>query len=159
MGSLYLNRNQYKDQFFLLEKEDTHSFSFKFFVSFFSSKNKVPFLLSKEKNFIYLFIFVISSVMYIGIKKGHIGIKKRDFNFVDLQCKLMLIIGKALMSIKESFSNVANVLLDWDDVHNDDFCSWRGVTCSNFSTSVAALYVFCPHFFQYIGCPLASDQF
>ncbi|CAA3010747.1 LRR receptor-like serine threonine- kinase ERL1 isoform X1 [Olea europaea subsp. europaea] len=47
--------------------------------------------------------------------------------------------GKALMSIKESFSNVANVLLDWDDVHNDDFCSWRGVTCSNFSTSVAAL--------------------
>ncbi|CAL5414949.1 unnamed protein product [Camellia sinensis] len=29
--------------------------------------------------------------------------------------------GKALMSIKASFSNIATVLLDWDDVHNDDF--------------------------------------
>ncbi|KAL7174024.1 hypothetical protein ACSBR2_033303 [Camellia fascicularis] len=34
--------------------------------------------------------------------------------------------GKALMSIKASFSNIANVLLDWDDVHNDDFfANWR----------------------------------
>ncbi|CAL5423927.1 unnamed protein product [Camellia sinensis] len=33
---------------------------------------------------------------------------------------------KALMSIKASFSNIANVLLDWDDVHNDDFfANWR----------------------------------
>ncbi|KAL2540098.1 LRR receptor-like serine/threonine-protein kinase ERL2 [Abeliophyllum distichum] len=47
--------------------------------------------------------------------------------------------GKALMSIKASFSNVANVLLDWDDIHNDDFCSWRGIICGNFSTSVVAL--------------------
>ncbi|XP_011076298.1 LRR receptor-like serine/threonine-protein kinase ERL1 isoform X2 [Sesamum indicum] len=47
--------------------------------------------------------------------------------------------GKALMSIKASFSNVANVLLDWDEVHNDDFCSWRGVSCGNISTSVVAL--------------------
>ncbi|KAL2227169.1 UNVERIFIED_CONTAM: LRR receptor-like serine/threonine-protein kinase ERL1 [Sesamum indicum] len=49
--------------------------------------------------------------------------------------------GKALMSIKASFSNVANVLLDWDEVHNDDFCSWRGVSCGNISTSVVALDV------------------
>lgn len=47
--------------------------------------------------------------------------------------------GKALMSIKASFSNVANVLLDWDEVHNDDFCSWRGVSCGNISISVVAL--------------------
>ncbi|XVE64117.1 hypothetical protein DITRI_Ditri07aG0076100 [Diplodiscus trichospermus] len=47
--------------------------------------------------------------------------------------------GKALMSIKASFSNVANVLLDWDDVHNADFCSWRGVFCDNNSLSVVSL--------------------
>ncbi|KAA8539839.1 hypothetical protein F0562_026531 [Nyssa sinensis] len=47
--------------------------------------------------------------------------------------------GKALMLIKASFSNVANVLLDWDDVHNDDFCSWRGVFCDNISLSVVSL--------------------
>ncbi|KAL6530198.1 LRR receptor-like serine/threonine-protein kinase erl1 [Orobanche hederae] len=47
--------------------------------------------------------------------------------------------GKSLMSIKASFSNVANELLDWDDVHNADFCSWRGVVCANISTSVVAL--------------------
>ncbi|KAL7174029.1 hypothetical protein ACSBR2_033308 [Camellia fascicularis] len=36
------------------------------------------------------------------------------------------LIGKALMSVKVSFSNIANVLLDWDDVHNDDFfANWR----------------------------------
>jgi hypothetical protein len=43
------------------------------------------------------------------------------------------------MSIKESFSNVVNVLLDWDDVHNEDFCSWRGVFCDNVSLSVVSL--------------------
>ncbi|CAH9090836.1 unnamed protein product [Cuscuta epithymum] len=47
--------------------------------------------------------------------------------------------GKALMSIKASFSNVANVLLDWDDVHNEDFCTWRGVSCGNISMSVVSL--------------------
>ncbi|KAG6657060.1 hypothetical protein I3843_04G058200 [Carya illinoinensis] len=47
--------------------------------------------------------------------------------------------GKALMLIKASFSNVANVLLDWDDVHDDDFCSWRGVFCDNTSLSVLTL--------------------
>lgn len=47
--------------------------------------------------------------------------------------------GKALMSIKASFSNVANVLLDWEDVHNEDFCSWRGVYCGNISMTVVAL--------------------
>lgn len=53
----------------------------------------------------------------------------------------MMVTGKALMSIKASFSNVANVLLDWDEVHNDDFCSWRGVSCGNLTMSVVALYV------------------
>ncbi|CAH8312508.1 unnamed protein product [Eruca vesicaria subsp. sativa] len=47
--------------------------------------------------------------------------------------------GKALMEMKASFSNVANMLLDWDDVHNNDFCSWRGVLCDNVSLSVVSL--------------------
>ncbi|ESQ40651.1 hypothetical protein EUTSA_v10012600mg [Eutrema salsugineum] len=47
--------------------------------------------------------------------------------------------GKALMAIKASFSNVANMLLDWDNVHNNDFCSWRGVICDNVSFSVVSL--------------------
>ncbi|KAF7149111.1 hypothetical protein RHSIM_Rhsim03G0172700 [Rhododendron simsii] len=47
--------------------------------------------------------------------------------------------GKALMTIKASFSNVANVLLDWNEAHNDDFCSWRGVICDNVSLAVVAL--------------------
>ncbi|CAH2073743.1 unnamed protein product, partial [Thlaspi arvense] len=47
--------------------------------------------------------------------------------------------GKALMAIKASLSNVANMLLDWDDVHNSDFCSWRGVLCDNVSLSVVSL--------------------
>ncbi|PKI38366.1 hypothetical protein CRG98_041277 [Punica granatum] len=47
--------------------------------------------------------------------------------------------GKGLMKVKASFSDVANVLLDWDDVHNTDFCSWRGVACDNFSLSVVSL--------------------
>lgn len=58
------------------------------------------------------------------------------------------------MAIKASFSNLANVLLDWDDVHNSDFCSWRGVFCDNSSLSVVSLYVlFClSYFFLYIKC-------
>ncbi|KAL2324457.1 hypothetical protein Fmac_023515 [Flemingia macrophylla] len=47
--------------------------------------------------------------------------------------------GKALMAMKASFSNIADVLLDWDDVHNDDFCSWRGVFCDNVSLTVVSL--------------------
>ncbi|KAJ7975590.1 Receptor protein kinase [Quillaja saponaria] len=47
--------------------------------------------------------------------------------------------GQALMSIKASFSNLANVLLDWDDVQNEDFCSWRGVFCDNGSLTVLTL--------------------
>ncbi|KVI07188.1 Leucine-rich repeat-containing protein [Cynara cardunculus var. scolymus] len=47
--------------------------------------------------------------------------------------------GKALISIKASFSNVVNVLLDWDEDQNDDFCSWRGILCDNISTTVVAL--------------------
>ncbi|GMH08815.1 hypothetical protein Nepgr_010655 [Nepenthes gracilis] len=47
--------------------------------------------------------------------------------------------GKTLMLIKSSFSNAANVLLDWDDAHNSDYCSWRGVLCDNVSLSVVSL--------------------
>ncbi|XP_057425417.1 LRR receptor-like serine/threonine-protein kinase ERL1 [Lotus japonicus] len=47
--------------------------------------------------------------------------------------------GQALMAIKASLSNIADVLLDWDDVHNDDFCSWRGVFCDNVSLTVQSL--------------------
>ncbi|KAF3433097.1 hypothetical protein FNV43_RR24199 [Rhamnella rubrinervis] len=47
--------------------------------------------------------------------------------------------GKALMAIKASFSNVANVLLDWNNDHDGDFCSWRGVICDNIRLSVASL--------------------
>lgn len=47
--------------------------------------------------------------------------------------------GKALMSIKSSFSNVVNVLLDWDEAHNEDYCSWRGVVCDNAGLSVVSL--------------------
>lgn len=47
------------------------------------------------------------------------------------------------MSIKASFRNVANVLLDWDDAHSD-FCYWRGVFCDNVSLSVVSLYVYGP---------------
>lgn len=43
------------------------------------------------------------------------------------------------MAIKMSFSNVANVLLDWKDGANEDYCSWRGVLCDNVTFSVIAL--------------------
>ncbi|KAI9111983.1 hypothetical protein K1719_016879 [Acacia pycnantha] len=47
--------------------------------------------------------------------------------------------GQALMELKASFSNIADVLLDWDDLHNDDFCSWRGVYCDNLTLTVLTL--------------------
>ncbi|KAI3891502.1 hypothetical protein MKX03_034645 [Papaver bracteatum] len=47
--------------------------------------------------------------------------------------------GQALKSIKVSLSNVANELLDWDDEHMGDYCSWRGVYCDNTSLSVVSL--------------------
>ncbi|XP_054787781.1 LRR receptor-like serine/threonine-protein kinase ERL1 isoform X2 [Prosopis cineraria] len=47
--------------------------------------------------------------------------------------------GQALMEIKASFSNMADILLDWDDLHNDDFCSWRGVYCDNLTLTVLTL--------------------
>ncbi|NP_001237639.1 ERECTA-like kinase [Glycine max] len=43
------------------------------------------------------------------------------------------------MAMKALFSNMADVLLDWDDAHNDDFCSWRGVFCDNVSHTVVSL--------------------
>ncbi|KAM0959003.1 hypothetical protein TB2_023836 [Malus domestica] len=47
--------------------------------------------------------------------------------------------GNALMSIKASFSNIANMLLDWNDAHDDNFYSWHGVFCDNVSLSVPSL--------------------
>ncbi|KAF7833417.1 LRR receptor-like serine/threonine-protein kinase ERL1 [Senna tora] len=51
----------------------------------------------------------------------------------------LLFLRQTLMTIKASFSNVADALLDWEDVHNDDFCSWRGVYCDNSSVTVLSL--------------------
>ncbi|WOL19177.1 LRR receptor-like serine/threonine-protein kinase ERL1 [Canna indica] len=58
--------------------------------------------------------------------------------------------GKALLSLKASFSNVANVLLDWAPAaataasanatsDGDDHCAWRGVLCDNLTSAVVAL--------------------
>ncbi|CAL0315975.1 unnamed protein product [Lupinus luteus] len=47
--------------------------------------------------------------------------------------------GEALMEMKSSFTNIADVLLEWDDIHNDDFCSWRGVYCDNVTFTVQSL--------------------
>ncbi|XP_058739854.1 LRR receptor-like serine/threonine-protein kinase ERL1 [Vicia villosa] len=47
--------------------------------------------------------------------------------------------GQALMAMKSSFNNIADVLLDWDDVHNDDFCSWRGVFCDNVTLTLTVV--------------------
>ncbi|KAK1303964.1 LRR receptor-like serine/threonine-protein kinase ERL2 [Acorus calamus] len=46
--------------------------------------------------------------------------------------------AKALMAMKASFGNVANVLLDWTN-ENDDYCSWRGVLCDNATFAVVSL--------------------
>ncbi|XP_010940921.1 uncharacterized protein [Elaeis guineensis] len=55
--------------------------------------------------------------------------------------------GRALMALKASFSNVANVLLDWNPVaaggdanrSSDDHCAWRGVVCDNLTSAVVSL--------------------
>ncbi|EXC20886.1 hypothetical protein L484_012962 [Morus notabilis] len=74
--------------------------------------------------------------------------RKKDTNFLVVMALLLLLTpiasplndeGKALMAIKASFSNVANVLLGWNDDHDGDFCSWRGVICDNVSLSVVSL--------------------
>ncbi|THG12069.1 hypothetical protein TEA_027161 [Camellia sinensis var. sinensis] len=74
--------------------------------------------------------------------------KKKKLVFYSVMLAFMLLFplasplkdeGKALMSIKASFNNIANVLLDWDDVHNDNFCSWRGIFYDNITLSVVSL--------------------
>lgn len=74
--------------------------------------------------------------------------KKKEIVFLLVLAVLLLLCpfasplndeGKALMAIKAAFSNVANVLLDWNDDRDGDFCSWRGVVCDNVSLSVASL--------------------
>ncbi|XP_019451330.1 PREDICTED: LRR receptor-like serine/threonine-protein kinase ERL1 [Lupinus angustifolius] len=47
--------------------------------------------------------------------------------------------GEALMKMKSSFSNIADAVLHWDDVHNNDFCSWLGVYCHNLTFTVLSL--------------------
>ncbi|GAB2294076.1 hypothetical protein Dimus_028293 [Dionaea muscipula] len=47
--------------------------------------------------------------------------------------------GTTLMSIRSSFDHGTNLLVDWDDVHNSDYCSWRGVACDNITLSVVSL--------------------
>ncbi|XP_047323123.1 LRR receptor-like serine/threonine-protein kinase ERL2 [Impatiens glandulifera] len=47
--------------------------------------------------------------------------------------------GEALMALKASFRNDANMLLDWDNEQNGDFCSWKGVICDNISPFVVSL--------------------
>ncbi|XP_006858024.3 LRR receptor-like serine/threonine-protein kinase ERL1 isoform X2 [Amborella trichopoda] len=47
--------------------------------------------------------------------------------------------GRALLSLKASFSDVANVLLDWNEDSIDDHCSWRGVSCDNVTFDVVSL--------------------
>ncbi|XP_047329606.1 LRR receptor-like serine/threonine-protein kinase SIK1 isoform X2 [Impatiens glandulifera] len=48
--------------------------------------------------------------------------------------------GKALMSLKASFRNEANMLVEWDDTQNVvDFCSWSGIVCDDSSLSVVSL--------------------
>ncbi|XP_077243143.1 uncharacterized protein LOC143883711 [Tasmannia lanceolata] len=47
--------------------------------------------------------------------------------------------GKALMTMKASFSNVANVLLDWNDGGNNDHCLWRGIVCDNVTLAIVFL--------------------
>ncbi|VFQ60767.1 unnamed protein product [Cuscuta campestris] len=47
--------------------------------------------------------------------------------------------GLALLEIKKSIRDVDNILYDWTDSPSSDYCSWRGVTCDNFTFNVAAL--------------------
>ncbi|MQL96794.1 hypothetical protein Taro_029469 [Colocasia esculenta] len=59
--------------------------------------------------------------------------------------------GRALMALKASFNNLANVLLDWNaaaaaanngtgwGVEEEDHCSWRGVICDNVTFAVVSL--------------------
>lgn len=51
----------------------------------------------------------------------------------------LVIVGKSLVTVKSSFSNVANELLDWNYGSHDDYCSWRGVGCDNLTFAVVSL--------------------
>lgn len=71
-------------------------------------------------------------------------------------------LGQALMAMKSSFNNIADVLLDWDDVHNDDFCSWRGVFCDNAShaLTVVSLWVLYPSvYIHHLSYSLITNNF
>ncbi|XP_072969161.1 uncharacterized protein [Typha angustifolia] len=48
--------------------------------------------------------------------------------------------GRALVALKASFSNAANVLLDWGpSASGGDHCAWRGVLCDNLTYAVVSL--------------------
>ncbi|KAK3021311.1 hypothetical protein RJ639_046882 [Escallonia herrerae] len=47
--------------------------------------------------------------------------------------------GATLLEVKKSFRDVDNVLYDWTDSPDSDYCMWRGVTCDNVTFSVIAL--------------------
>ncbi|KAL8236794.1 hypothetical protein R6Q59_017875 [Mikania micrantha] len=47
--------------------------------------------------------------------------------------------GGILLEIKKSFKDVNNVLYDWTDSSASDYCTWRGVSCDNFTFNVVAL--------------------
>ncbi|XP_062073324.1 LRR receptor-like serine/threonine-protein kinase ERL1 isoform X2 [Humulus lupulus] len=73
--------------------------------------------------------------------------KKKELHFVVVAVLLLVLCpvssslndeGNALLSIKVSFSNVANVLLDWND-EGDDFCSWRGVICDSYGDGLSVI--------------------
>ncbi|KAL9254930.1 LRR receptor-like serine/threonine-protein kinase ERL1-like protein [Drosera capensis] len=48
-------------------------------------------------------------------------------------------LGATLMTIKSSFGHGASSLMGWDDAQNEDYCSWRGITCDNLTQSVVSL--------------------
>ncbi|PKA60000.1 LRR receptor-like serine/threonine-protein kinase ERL1 [Apostasia shenzhenica] len=55
--------------------------------------------------------------------------------------------GRALLVMKASFTNFANLLLDWNPSSAagadalEDHCSWRGVLCANLTPTVFSLFV------------------
>ncbi|KAK8692704.1 hypothetical protein V6N13_070311 [Hibiscus sabdariffa] len=85
------------------------------------------------------YVFKLKSAVNCSLLVNMNFIKQAPSLLKNINGRETVLTGKALMSMKASFSNVANELLDWDDVHNSDFCSWRGVFCDNVSLSVVSL--------------------
>lgn len=107
-------------------------------------EKRLPFLYDKFYSFtcprILLISYNITVCVFILVSEHSHLVSFQYKNGVDV-----IYVGKALMSIKASLRNVENVLLDWDDLHNQDFCSWRGVFCDNARFSVLSLYASLPN--------------